>query len=170
MSKEMEKLAQEMRDQHRRMFQRGEELADFRPTVSFRIPATGLYTWKYLCMIRDLLVEFVRQANPDNTREAKIMEYRGIGQPNEEGGIGMCTIDGIFIDHCKLYVCDGTRNSRHMNPDNKWKPWRGIVFRDHADSNTNTAKVFIIADAFEKLLVSRGMRFRRINITKERSK
>ncbi len=162
MSKSDQALFQEMMEQHERMISRGEELASFRSIVNFRIPAVGLSRWRYHHLLLVLLIEFVEQADPRNKEQAKVMKYHGLGRPNEEGGIGCLTIDRIFIGHCKMYFCDGTRESRTLNPEGKWKPWRGLIFRDH-DSNLDTAKVFTIADAFEKFLQSKNIKFRRIN-------
>ncbi len=51
-----------------------------------------------------------------------------------------------------------------------WKPWRGVMFRDHADDDSrfaNTIKVFRISDAFEKFLMEKQINFERAN--RERS-
>lgn len=170
MSTSFEKLAQSIQEQHKRLALYGEQLAGLRPIVYFCIPAVGLHRWKYLRLIHNLLVEFVEKADPKNEQETSVIKHRGLGEPNQEGGISLCTVDGIFIDHCKMYVCDGTPDSRQHDPNHKWKRWRGLIFCDHADSNRNTAKVFIIADAFEKFLFSKGIKFKRINTMKERSK
>lgn len=166
----MLELRKEMDLQHARQTKFASELTNFWPVVSFCIPLVGLHTWRYPRFLNRLLMEFIEKADSQNEREVRTMSYRGLGRLNEESGIGMCTIDGIFIAHCKMYICDGTRDSRKYDPKNKWKKWRGIVFRDHADSNLNTAKVFTIANAFEVFLNSKGIKFERFNVVRERSK
>jgi len=167
---EMLELCKEMDEQHKRQTEFAKQLAGFWPVVSFYIPLVGLHTWRYPRSLNKLLVEFIEKADPGNEREAMVMGYRGLGRLNEESGIGTCTINGIFIGHCKMHVCDGTRDSSKYHPENKWKKWRGIVFRDHADSDLNTAKVFTIADAFEVFLASKNIKFKRINVVRVRSK
>lgn len=160
----------QMQEQHRKMDLRAQELTGFWPVVYFKIPATGLWRVRFYKLINSLLVEFVERADEMNAQQARVMSYHGFHRPNEESGIGICTIDGFFIAHCKMYVCDGTRDSAKYNPGKNYRPWRGLFFRDHADSNTNTAKVFIIADAFQRFLTSKGIKFERVNASRERSK
>lgn len=168
----MKKLYEDMQVQREKLDLYGQKLTGFWPHVSFRIPATGIHRRQYHRLINALLREFVEKADPKNEQEVRIMGYRGFREPNSESGIGSCTIGGIFIGHCKMYVCDGARESRQYNPDHNWKPWRGLIFRDHAEPNPNyeTAKVFTIADAFEAFLTSKGIKFKRINVIRERSK
>lgn len=169
---DMVKIVEEMRIQREKLDSYGEKLANFWPHVSFRIPAVGLHTWKYHRLINALLREFIEKADPENEQSVRVLSHRGFGQPNSEGGIGCVVINGIFVNHCKMYVCDGTKDSSQYNPDHTWKPWRGLIFRDHAEPNPKytTAKVFTIADAFEEFLTSKGVKFKRINVVRERSK
>lgn len=153
-----------------KLSQRGRQLAtQYWPTVYFKIPGIGLKLYFYRRFLSNLLSSFILTCDPRNEYESKMMKMRGCGRVNEESGIGCIYIDGHFISHCKMYVCDGQKESRVHNPEMNYKPWRGLIFRDHADPNPyyNTGKVWLIADKFEEFLKENNVRYSRINVEKK---
>lgn len=160
---------QKMFNQHDQLVEQGKRLiTNFRALVWFRIPGLGLSRPRYWRFISDLLADFVESCDVRNLNEVIYMRIRVCDRLNEEGGIGPIHVDGHFISHCKMYICDGAKESRLHNPMYRLKTWRGVMFRDHMDTNPeyNTAKVFLVANALEKFLKANKIRFERINSKK----
>jgi hypothetical protein len=139
-------------------------LSGFRPLVRF-VMTDNSELHEFQEGISALISEFVRWCDPQkNANQAEVMAWTGV-RWNEEGGIGLCYVDGEYVMHCKMCVCDGSPESAHHS--STYEPWRGILFRDHAEPDcrfVNTVKVFLIADAFEKFLLERGIKFTRDNM------
>jgi hypothetical protein len=68
-----------------------------------------------------------------DTRNAREAQYLGFGHGfaavAEEGGLGTIWLNGQYIIKCKMFYFDGSEKS--ANYYNKYKPWFGLVFRDH---------------------------------------
>ncbi len=147
----------EIPEEHRRY------LSGFMPLVRFVI-ARKHARGDYHKFIGELLVSFVEWCDPRNAESAKVMRIRG-NYWNQEYGIGQIYVDGQYVLHCKMYLYDGDKES--VSPLSDWKPWGGIMFRDHGEQDCrfrNTVKVFRISDAFEKFLKERAVVFARINL------
>lgn len=103
-----------------------------------------------------------------DTRNAREAQYLGFGHGfaavAEEGGLGTIWLNGQYIIKCKMFYFDGSEKS--ANYYNKYKPWFGLVFRDHDTPVSNVPKVWAIADAFETYLKKNRIRYKRFNYLK----
>src|SRR3989344_2118364 len=135
-------------------------LAQHWSLVRFEVPSAqeGSEFQYYLV---GLLRDFMLWLTPDNEADATMMENHPTWNGNE-GGIGL-HVHGVYISHCKMYLFDGREESR--SPYSEFQPWKGVIFRDH-DSQSNTLKVFLIADAFERFLKQKGLEHTRHNAKK----
>lgn len=157
---------QEFKRQSDQMIQKGSLIiGKFSPFVCFGIPGVGLSLPRYRSLMRNLLREFLEQSDPRNRFDAEMAAIRAWDRPNEEGGLGGVYLEGFYVQHCKMYLFDGTSQSRLYNPKHNYKPWRGLLFRDHPDPNPEfqLAKVFLVADCFERFLCDKKVKFSRFN-------
>ena len=130
------------------------------PLVKFEIPAEKSI-WGYQSFLLHLLKDFMLWLDARNESDAIAMENHS--RWNEEGGIGLY-VEGVYICHCKMYLFDGGEKSRSFHSG--YRPWGGVLFRDHTDVRSNTLKVFLIADTLERFLQNKRVTHTRENALK----
>ncbi len=145
--------------------ERGNYLANFDPLVGFVFEKREDEVYEWHKFVIELLADFILWCDQRNGDEAEIIRLQGVSWNENEGGIGMIWVNGEYIIHCKMHCFDGTDKS--ISPSSNYLPWYGIQFRDHTDQGPplyNVNKVFVIADAFEKFLIERGLEATRDNM------
>jgi hypothetical protein len=140
-------------EQRMRLEEKFQDSATLDSMVFVEIPRTDLDVLDYKhWLVETLETEWMRDFNQNK-------EYLPIHFWNEEEGGIYGNFDGVFVAKCKLYRYNGTVDAVTCED---YRGKRGYLIRDHY-SETNVAKVQIIADNLCRFLQSKSIEHTRIN-------